>query len=88
MIDAADEKRNSKAILHFSFTTRKKEIVDIDQEAPWLKELPASLLQIYETELSMKKAGESSAVPLGALPLRDLVKTMFEKDVNKIKTFK
>ena len=87
MIDQAEDRRKSKVLLNFSFTSRKNE--KEDEILPWVQYLPKSLLPIYEAELLRKNSGElNEAPPLGALPLRDLVKTMFEKDSALIKTFK
>jgi hypothetical protein len=83
MIDIAEDRRKSKVLLSFSFSLRKED--KEEDEIPWLKHLPKSLLGIYNSEVS-KKSGEYS-LPLGALPLRDLVKTMFEKDSALIKKF-
>ena len=86
MIDQAEDRRKSKLLLNFSFTSRKSEKED-ESHLPWVPHLPKSLIPIYEAELLRKQSGETNHTVLGALPLRDLVKTMFEKDSALIKTF-
>ena len=83
MIDAAEDKKRMKNLLNFSFS--RKDAVPEEKELPWLKFLPLSLMSIYQNEIKKKESGESLSIPLGALPLRDLVKTMFEKDSSFIK---
>jgi len=86
MIDEAEARKKSKLLLNFSFTRKsdKEEEVNL----PWVPHLPKSLIPVYEAELLRKQSGETNHTVLGALPLRDLVKTMFEKDSALIKTFK
>jgi hypothetical protein len=83
MVDAAEEKKNKKNLSSFSFS--KKDLVVGEKELPWINCIPNTLMTIYQNEIIKRESGESLSIPLGALPLRDLVKTMFEKDSALIK---
>jgi len=83
MVDAAEDKKSKKNLLSFSFS--KKDLVVEEKELPWINCIPNTLMTIYENEIKKRESGESLSIPLGALPLRDLVKTMFEKDSALIK---
>ena len=84
MVDAAEDKKSKKNLLSFSFS--KKDLVVEEKELPWINCIPNTLMTIYENEIKKRESGDhSNSLPLGALPLRDLVKTMFEKDSALIK---
>lgn len=84
LLDLAEDKKLKKNLLGFSFS--KKDVIVEEKELPWVQFLPPSLMGIYQNEIKKRESGDhSNSLPLGALPLRDLVKTMFEKDSALIK---
>lgn len=56
-------------------------------EPNWYPHLPKTLKPIYQEQLVRKREGKSKPNLLGTLPLRDLVKSMHERDKSEsIKT--
>ena len=60
MIDIHEDRRTSKVLLSFSFSRKEEKV---DEEPSWIKELPNSLLGIYNSELSKKQSGGNSHTP-------------------------